>query len=296
MMTLDQLRVFIEVAEREHLTQAASALSLTPSAVSSSVKALEDHYDTQLFNRVGRRIELTEAGRIFLTEARATLNSARAAELTLSELGSMKRGTLHIHASQTISSYWLPPLLVRFHQAYPQIDIHLVVANTKQVARAINVGSADLGYVEGYIEDDMLTTSKVDQDQVVVVVAPGHPWADGGAITPAELVNSSWIMREQGSGTRAAFEDILKLVGVDIASLSIALTLPSNEAVRSAVNAGQFAALVSRLVVDSHLKAGLMKQVNITFPPRAFYSLAHKARYKSRASLAFEEIVRSTVT
>jgi DNA-binding transcriptional LysR family regulator len=290
-MTLDQLRIFIQVAEREHLTQAADALALTPSAVSSSIKALEEQYGTMLFHRVGRRIELTEAGRIFLNEARMTLNSARAAELTLRELGNMKRGTLNIHASQTIASYWLPPILVQFHQQYPQISINLVVGNTQQVAQSVTDGVADLGYVEGQVDDGLLNAVVVYDDQVVLVVAPDHPWGNGVLVKPAELVKSSWIMREPGSGTRAILERILALVGVDISSLTVALTLPSNEAVRSAVIAGQFATLVSKFVVDAHLKAGLLKQVNINLPQRAFYSLTHKARYKSKASLAFEELV-----
>ena len=293
-MTLDQLRIFIQVAEREHLTRAADALALTPSAVSSSIKALEEQYGTMLFHRVGRRIELTEAGRIFLNEARMTLNSARAAELTLRELGTMKRGTLNIHASQTIASYWLPPILVQFHQQYPQISCNLTVGNTQQVAQSVIEGMADLGYVEGQIDDGLLNVNTVYDDQVVVVVGPEHPWGNGGLVSPAELVNSSWIMREPGSGTRAVLEDILALAGVDISSLTVALTLPSNEAVRSAVISGQFATLVSKFVVDAHLKTGLLKQVNINLPGnafRAFYSLTHKARYKSKAGLAFEELV-----
>jgi DNA-binding transcriptional LysR family regulator len=292
-MTLDQLRIFIQVAERQHLTQAADVLALTPSAVSSSIKALEEQFGTKLFNRVGRRIELTEAGRIFLNEARITINSARAAELTLRELGNMKRGTLNIHASQTIASYWLPPLMMRFHEQYPQISINLIVGNTQQVAQSVNEGIADLGYVEGRIDDAMLNVQTVFQDQIVVVVGPDHPWASGVNVAPAELVNTSWIMREPGSGTRAALEEILQAVGVDVANLTVALTLPSNEAVRSAVMSGRFATLVSKFVVDAHIKAGFLNQVNVRFPPRAFYSLTHQARYKSKAAQAFEEIVRA---
>ena len=128
-MTLDQLRIFIAVAEREHLTRAAEALRLTPSAVSSAIHALETRFDVHLFDRVGRRIELNEAGKIFLVEAKATLARAEAAELALSELGGLMRGTLQIQASQTIASYWLPPALMRLRAAYPSIGIHLEVVN-----------------------------------------------------------------------------------------------------------------------------------------------------------------------
>src|SRR5215470_10628357 len=104
-MTLEQLRVFVAVAERLHVTKAARALNLAQSAASHAIAALEGRYDTKLFNRVGRRIELTEVGQIFLMEARAVLAQAEVAQLALSEYGNLKRGTLSIQASQTIAGY-----------------------------------------------------------------------------------------------------------------------------------------------------------------------------------------------
>jgi DNA-binding transcriptional LysR family regulator len=291
-MTLEQLRIFVEVAERQHLTQAAAVLALTPSAVSASIRVLEERYGTPLFNRIGRRIETNEAGQIFLVEARATLASARAAELTLAELGGLKRGTLRIRASQTIASYWLPPLLVRFRQAYPLIELDLAVGNTGQVAQTVLDGGADLGFIEGHIDAPSLAVETIAEDRLVAVVAPGHPWAGGGRLAPARLLESRWIMRERGSGTRSAFEEMLRHAGIDPQALDVALTLPSNEAVRSAVLAGPFAAVVSELVVASHIGAGLLRKAGIDLPMRAFYMLRHEARYKSRASLAMEELIR----
>src|SRR6187402_554998 len=117
-MTFEQLAIFVAVAEREHLTRASEAIRLTPSAVSAAIKNLEAFYSVELFHRVGRRIELTPTGRAFLIEARTTLARVRSAELMLSELGGLRRGALSIYASQTIASYWLPPVLMRFHDAY----------------------------------------------------------------------------------------------------------------------------------------------------------------------------------
>ena len=292
MMTLDQLRIFVEVAERQHLTQAAAALALTPSAVSSSIKALEERYGTALFDRVGRRIETNEAGRIFLAEARRTLASARAAELTLAELGSLQRGSLAIHASQTIASYWLPPLLVRFRQTYPAIALALVVANTENVAAAVVQGEADLGFVEGELEEGGLEAVPVGEDRMVVVVGPGHPWADGRPLDREQLLGARWIMREAGSGTRSAFESALAALGVPAQALAVALALPSNEAVRSAVMAGAYAGALSELVVASDLHAGVLAQANLALPARRFSMLRHPERHRSRAAAAFADLVR----
>ncbi|WP_295553511.1 LysR family transcriptional regulator [uncultured Stenotrophomonas sp.] len=292
-MTLEQLRVFVEVAQRQHLTQAAAALHLTPSAVSASIKALEDRYGTALFHRIGRRIETSEAGRIFLDEARRTLASARMAEATLAELGELRRGSLSIHASQTIASYWLPALLVRFRQAYPAIDLRLEVDNTESVARAVLQGVADLGFVEGAIDEPALTKEVVGDDRMVVVVAPAHPWARGQRLEAADLLGAQWILREAGSGTRSAFEAALDALGIPAGSLQVAIGLPSNEAVRSAVMAGPYATAVSELVVASHLQAGLLAQASFDLPARSFSMLRHAERHRSRAAAAFEELVRA---
>jgi DNA-binding transcriptional LysR family regulator len=292
-MTLDQLRIFVEVAQRQHLTQAAAALFLSPSAVSSSIKALEEHYGTALFHRIGRRIELSEAGRIFLAGAQRTLASVRAAENMLSELGEMRRGTLAIHASQTIASYWLPRLLVQFRQTYPAIDLTLEVGNTDSVAQAILLGGADLGFIEGDIDEPSLIIEAVGEDQLVVVVAPDHPWSAGVPLAAADLVQAQWILRETGSGTRSAFEKALSDMGVPVAAMQVALSLPSNEAVRSAVMAGPFATAISELVVASHVQAGLLVRAALVLPARGFSMLRHPERHRSRAALAFEELMNT---
>src|SRR5579863_6888081 len=152
-MTLEQLRVFVAVAERQHVTRAAEALNIAQSAVSAAVAALEGRHGAKLFHRVGRGIELTEAGALFLVEARAVLARADSAELVLSELSGLKRGALSVYASQTIASYWLPRYLVAFRRAYPGVAIRLSVGNTSQVAAAVRAGAADLGFVEGAVEE-----------------------------------------------------------------------------------------------------------------------------------------------
>jgi DNA-binding transcriptional LysR family regulator len=291
-MTLEQLRIFIAVAEREHLTQAAGSLALTPSAVSASLRALEQRYNTPLFNRIGRRIEINESGRLFLVAARATLAAARNAELTLAELTGLQRGTLAMHASQTIASYWLPPLLTQFRQRYPLIDLVLTIGNTCSVAQAVLQGAADLGFVESCINEPELATTKVADDSIVLVTGASHPWADGRPIDAPALLSAEWIMREQGSGTRSAFESRLAAMGVDAGKLHIALTLPSNEAVRSAVVAGRYVTVVSKLVVASHLQTGLLSQANFTLPPRRFSMLHHEQRNSSKAAQAFKQMLQ----
>ena len=290
-MTLDQLRIFVAVAERQHVTRAAQALNLAQSAASHAIAALETRYETKLFNRVGRRIELTEAGRVFLTEARAVLARADAAELALGEFSGLTRGTLSVQASQTIAGYWLPRHLVAFRKAHPQIQIRLTIGNTAQVAAAVETGTAELGFVEGAVENDRFASTPVARDQLVVVVGSGHPWAERARLTPGDLRDGGWVLREPGSGTRSVFEGSLRKLGIEPGRLRILLELPSNEAVRAAVEAGLGATAISASVAAPSLEAGLLQPVAFRLPEREFHVLRHRDRYRSRAAEALLALI-----
>jgi DNA-binding transcriptional LysR family regulator len=290
-MTLEQLRVFVAVAEALHVTRAAQRLNLTQSAASAAVAALESRYATRLFHRVGRRIELTEAGRLFLGEAKAVLQRAAAAELALSELAGLQRGALSIHASQTIANYWLPALLHRFRRAYPKVTLNLVIGNTAQVAKAVLDGAADLGFVEGETDEPALARETLAGDQLALVVGIAHPWAGRKRLDPSRLVETDWVLREPGSGTRSEFEAALGRFGIDPRALRVVLELPSNEAVRSAVEAGAGATVLSRLVAEAGLRAGVLHQIALPLPERPFHVLRHRERYRSEAERALLALV-----
>jgi DNA-binding transcriptional LysR family regulator len=213
-MTLEQLRVFVAVAERQHVTRAAEALNIAQSAVSASIAALEGRHGAKLFNRVGRHIELTEAGALFLAEARAVLARAESAELVLSELGDLKRGVLSVHVSQTITGYWLPRHLAAFRRSHPGVAIRLSMVNTSQTAAAVRGGEADLGFVEGEVEDPVLISETVARDQLVIVVGAEHPWREAKSLGKDDLLNADWVLREPESGTRSNFEHALKALGL----------------------------------------------------------------------------------
>ena len=290
-MTLEQLRIFVAVAECEHVTRAAEALRLTQSAVSAAIAALESRYGVTLFDRVGRRIELNEVGRMFLGEARAVLARAATAELALSELSGLKRGTLSVHASQTIASYWLSPRLVAFRSAYPRIEVKLAVGNTAQTAEAVIGGTAELGFVEGRVEDPALLQNTIDQDQLTIVTGAGHPWAQKKRLTERDLVEGDWVLRELGSGTRSEFEAALAARGVPPGALHIVLELPTNEAVRAAVEAGAGVTAISELVVEAALRAGTLVALPFELPARPFLVLHHRDRYRSKAAQEFLKII-----
>lgn len=290
-MTLEQLRIFVAVAERQHVTQAAAALNLAQSAASHAIAALEERHAVRLFDRVGRRIELTEAGQALLIEARAILAQVARAEMALDAFGKLDRGTLAVQASQTIAGYWLPHHLVAFRKAYPGIDIRLTIGNTAQVAQSIETGVAELGFVEGDVETALLESIPIARDQLILVVAPDHPWTDMKTLRPMNLLESEWVLRESGSGTRSALEQALVGHGLPPSDLRIAMELPSNEAVRAAVEAGLGATAISASVAAPGIEAGLLHHVPFNLPQRTFHALRHQRRHRSRIAEAFMAVV-----
>lgn len=291
-MTLEQLRIFVAVAELEHMTRASQSLNLTQSATSAAIAALEARYATKLFNRIGRRIELTDAGRVFLVEARAVLARAAAAETVLSDFAGLSRGSLSLAASQTVGNYWLPPLIHRYQSLHPGIRLSLRIGNTEQVAAWVIEGMADLGVIEGKLDEPALAIQPIADDELVLVVGNRHPWAKRRSVAPRDLRNTSWVLRERGSGTRAIFEEALAKFGLTAADLDVALELPSNEAVRSAVAAGAGATVISKLVVAALLKAKALVALDLPLQKRHFSILRHKERYLTESEREFYRLAK----
>ena len=290
-MTLEQLRIFVAVAECEHVTQGARQLNLTQSATSAAVAALEERYATKLFDRIGRRIALTEAGRLFLKEAKAVLARASAAAKVLTDLADLTRGSLALAASQTVANYWLPAAIQSYRLRYPGVIVSTTIGNSENVAAMVHEGSADLGLVEAAIDDPTLVIAPVAEDELILVAPLTHPWAARTPRSAQELKPGPWVLREPGSGTRSVFEGALPGLGLTSKDLNVALVLPSNEAVRAAVEAGAGVTVISRLVVASTIKAGNLVPVKFPLLHRRFFTLRHKERYVSRAEQAFLDVI-----
>jgi DNA-binding transcriptional LysR family regulator len=289
-MTLEQLRIFVAVAEREHVTQAAQALNLTQSAVSAAIGALESRHDVILFNRIGRRVALTEAGRLFLGEARRLLRASLRTERVLADLGAMRVGGVSVAASQTIGNYWLPERLARFKIANPGICVRLSIGNTEEVAALAAAGDVDFGLVEGEARHELIESEIIDADDLAAVTSPDMAERiRSGALALAE---APWVAREKGSGTRAAFELALRQLAPELAGAAPALELPSNEAVLTAVAAGAGVTVASRLVAAPYLRSGALRQLPEALPRRTFYLLRHKQIYLSRAARALLDACR----
>lgn len=289
-MTLDQLRIFVAVATCEHMTRAARIVGLTQPAVSAAISNLEERYGVRLFHRVGRGIEITEHGRALLDEARAILDRVASTELMMKELGGLRRGSLRLAASQTIGGYWLPPVLEAFRRQYPGILVELEIVNSGRVADDVRSGRAELGFVEGPVDETALELWPVATDRMVIVQAAPMP----DAIDADWVRATPWILREAGSGTRSTFEAMIDGMHIRPSQFDIAHVLPTNEAVRSAAQSGAGAALLSMLVVSDAVSAGKLHAATVDIPLRPFVALRHRERYQSQAASALTALIAAS--
>lgn len=266
-VNLDQLTVFLTVSRHLHFSRAAEELYITQPAVSASIAKLEAEFGVKLFHRIGRRVELTDAGRFLVQEGHRLREQVSQLERRLLEFNALKRGVLTIGASFTVGNYWLPPALKTFHDSHPSIDVHCGLGNAKQVLEGTARGEYDLGFTSGSLADplpDHLVAESVGEERLLIVVAEGHPWFGRDALQPFELTRSSWVLRERGSGARQMFANGLAACQIALDSLPVAMVLNSSEMVRTVVLNGGGAAALPESMVRHEVSLKLLWPVPVT--------------------------------
>jgi DNA-binding transcriptional LysR family regulator len=259
-VNLHLLRIFLAVAEQGSFSQAANALYISQPAVSKSVQELERQLDLLLFDRSGRKLQLTEAGTLTMRHARQIFALERSAETALDQLRGLETGHLSLGASQTVGTDLLPPIMGAFHRRYPGIQLSLEIGNTQQVVELLLHGTLDTAFVEGPVNRAGLVIHPWRSDRLVVIAAPDHPLVARQPLTLEQILDEPFVVREQGSGTRAVFEQALRERQADI---QIAMELGSNEAVKNAVSAGLGISVISEATIPVPIKAGVLVTLDV---------------------------------
>ena len=205
-----KLRVFCAVADTKSFSKASELIHLTQPAVSLQVQAMEELYETRLFDRSGNSINLTPAGEILYKRAKEILALYAEAQKNISEITGSIKGSLSIGASSTIGNYLLPQIISAFKKKVPQVNISLLVSNTKTITERLNAGEIDIALVEGDVSKQRFAVDTLLSDELVVIMSPAHPWAERRNIPGMDLIKEPLILREEGSGTR---QIILKHLG-----------------------------------------------------------------------------------
>src|SRR6185295_11249468 len=288
--TLRQLEVFLAVARSESVSRAAEELGMSQSAVSGALADLEQQFQVQLFDRIGKRLRLSALGRSLRPRAEALAEQARELETLLCSRDSV--GRLHIGATLTIGNHVAMPLVARFLEQHPGARIELEIANTAEIARKVRNFEIDIGLVEGELHEKDLRVMPWCDDELVVFCAPGHPFCGRPALSDEDLMNIAWIVREPGSGTRQAFEHAMHGI---LSDLDIRFELQDTEAIKSAVAAGMGVGCVSRIALEDAIQLGRLVACRVPHRDfrRQFFFALHDEKYLSPSLQSWLDLCRT---
>jgi len=274
-----QLEVFLAAAHFQNITRAAESLAMSQSAASSALKELESQFDIQLFDRVGKRLQLNELGRLYRPKAESLLAQATELEQAFSKHSEV--GALKVGATLTIGNYLAVGVMAKYMNTPTRPKVSLEVANTSSIARRVRDFELDIGLIEGELQSPELEVIPWREDELTVFCSPSHPLARKQALTDEDLRQAVWIMREPGSGTRQSFERGMHGLLPD---LNILLELEHTEAIKRAVEADLGIGCLSKVVLADAFKRGSL--VPLSVPDyrefdRQFYFILHKQKYRS---------------
>ncbi|MTW21773.1 LysR family transcriptional regulator [Allochromatium palmeri] len=290
-VSLRQLRVFEAVARHNSYTRAAEELHLSQPAVSMQVRQLEDEIGLPLFERLGKQVVVTEAGREVFHYSRAIGQSLREMEELLESLKGVSRGSLRIAVASTVN-YFAPRLMAIFQQRHPGIGLRLDVTNRESLVQMLDSNSVDL-VLMGVPPRNVEVESEAFMDNPLVVIAPpDHPLAGESAIPLARLAEEVFVMREEGSGTRQAMERFFSERGQTIRH---GMQMTRNEAVKQAVRSGLGLSVVSLHTIELELETRRLVILDVEgFPDRRqWYLVYRRGKRLSPAASAFREFVLS---
>lgn len=290
-LSLPQLRVFREVAHRLSFTQAAAALGRSQPAVSAQVRQLELALGVDLFEQVGRKVQLTDAGREVLAAVERLFATVDEIAETVEAVKGTRRGSLRVGAASTAGEYVVPPLLGAFRKSHPGVAISLVVDNRAGILRRLAANEIDLAVMGRVPPGAGLDGDPILPNPLVVVAAAVHPLARRKRIPLSALAGETWLFREEGSGTRLAVERHFDEQGFSPAER---LTLSSNSAVKQAAIAGLGVAVVSRAALDLEIEAKRLAVLDVQgFPlERQWHVVRLRHKRLSPAARAFETLIR----
>lgn len=276
--TLRQLEVFFATSRFENISRAADYLSMSQSAASAALRELEQQFDVRLFDRVGKRLQLNELGRLLRPKVKSLLEQGEALEWALSLHDGI--GLLKVGATLAIGNYLAIAIMSRFMREQVDAQVKLEVANTASIAQKIKSFELDIGLIEGDIQDPELEVIAWHDDELAVFCAPEHHLAQKGTLTDRDLLESSWIMREPGSGTRQVFERAMHGL---LPHFKVVAELQHTEAVKNAVRQGLGISCLSRITLADEFQRGSL--VPLTLPhrdlTRKFYFVLHRHKYRS---------------
>lgn len=275
-MTFRHLKIFIAVCDTLNMTAAAKSLYMSQPAVSQAIGELEDYYGVRLFERLSRKLYLTQAGEKLLGYARHMIRMNEDIEKEMKSL--QETGLIRLGASVTIGATVLPQLVSRFGVENPSINIEVFEDNTQEIQKRLLTDKTDLGVVEGEINSPDILIKPFLEDELALICCKNHRFAELPEVPQKEVEKENFIIREQGSGTRKTFEDMMKAHDI---SWQVAWTCNNADTIKAAVIAGLGVSVISKRAVEKEVQAGelVTKPIEGIRFFRTFKIAYHKNKY-----------------
>lgn len=289
MLNYHELNIFVEAALAQNFSVAARRLYLSQPAVSLQISNLEKRLGIELFQRSGRSLRLSEAGKVLLPLAQEALHQLKRIEETMGELKGVMMGELTIACSTTVGKYILPRLVAGFRQQYQSVRVTINVMGRRSALEWLTGGRAEIAVVSTRPAQHDIEQALFLEDNVVLLVPPSHPWADGRTVAPADLLAQPFILREPSAGTFEVVAEGLQAHGLAIQQLQAVLTLANTEAIEMSVEAGIGIAFVSRMAATRGLALGKVVEAPVAGMDlkRGIYMLRHIGRAVTPIQRAF---------
>jgi len=290
--TLDQLRILKAIAAEGSFKRAADSLYVSQPAVSLQVQNLERQLDVPLFDRGGRRAQLTEAGYLLLNYGEKILSLCQETCRAIEDLQNLQGGTLIVGASQTTGTYLLPRMIGMFRQKYPDVAVQLHVHSTRRTAWSVANGQVDLAIIGGEIPSELqesLQIAPYAEDELALILPVLHPLAKAEKIYKDDLYKLQFIALDSQSTIRKVIDSVLTRYDIDTRRLKIEMELNSIEAIKNAVQSGLGAAFVSVSAIAKELQMGILHRSAIegVVVRRTLAAILNPNRYRSKAADAF---------
>ncbi|MCL1475073.1 LysR family transcriptional regulator [Argonema antarcticum] len=290
--TLDQLRILKAIAAEGSFKRAADSLYVSQPAVSLQVQNLERQLDVPLFDRGGRRAQLTEAGHLLLSYGERIISLCEETCRAIEDLQNLQGGTLIVGASQTTGTYLLPRMIGLFRQKYPDVSVQLHVHSTRRTAWSVANGQVDLAIIGGEIPSELVEALEIKpylEDELALILPVVHPFAKVDIIQKDDLYKLQFIALDSQSTIRKVIDQVLTRWGIDTRRLKVEMELNSIEAIKNAVQSGLGAAFVSISAIEKELQMGFLHRARIedVVIKRMLSVIANPNRYRSKAAEAF---------
>ncbi len=287
-----QLKVFFEVATRLNMTLAASSLYMSQSAVSQTIKDIEREQNAKLFDRIGKRLFLTQSGDIFLKYARRILNLYEECSKSIENINNTKIGTLKLGASTTIGTFFLTEIIGEYSKINSDIEISIAIDNTQAIANLIHENKIDFAFVEGPINSPEIVVKEFCDDELIIIASPEHELAKKSIVNIQDLENQKFLMREKGSGTRDVLEKTLIKSGIELKNV---MELGNTIAIKRIVETGFGISCLSKIAVKNEVSQNKIAQIKLDGLNicRKFNIIYHKDKFISNLHNSFIDYCKS---